>query len=214
MTRALDILRIVLGVVLAVTAFDYFLPATVPLVAQAELADPQAMQLVGVLDTSGLFAVGKFIQLAAGLLLIVNRAVPFALAAVKPTLVCGTYIALVLEGDALLAIAALGLLALAGFLMLCYLSYYAPMLVRGHLADGEDAAPGGNYESLFVNPFSGAPTRAYLGGAVSLAVALYAYWQVIPYDNGTTGLVTLIFPTVIFLIGLALSLRGGRSRSP
>ena len=214
MTRILDLLRLVLGVVLTASALDYFLPALVPLVEQSTFVDAQAAQLVGVLDTSGLFAVGKFIQLVAGLLLIVDRAVPFALAAVMPTLVCGTYIAMILEGDPLHVLAALALLALTGLLMLAYLPYYAPMLAAGHLADGEDPVPGGNYESLFVNPFSGAPTRAYLGGAVALGVAIFAYWQVIPYDNGTTGLVTLVLPGAVFLLGLTLSLMRGRRVSP
>ena len=34
MTRALDVLRLLLGVVMVLTALDYFLPALVPLVQQ------------------------------------------------------------------------------------------------------------------------------------------------------------------------------------
>ena len=207
MTRALDILRIVLGVVLVITAFGYFTPFLVTFAPPHDFADPMAARLVGTLDASGLMAVGKFVQLAGGALLLVNRATPFALAALLPVGVCAAFIAVVLEGDVPLALAALGLLALTALLALAYLPYYAAMLGAGQLADGERAEPGAHYASLFVNPLSGAPAVAYLPAALVLAAAAAFYWHVVPGLNGTTGLAVLAFPALALAVGFVRSVR-------
>ena len=75
------------------------------------------------------------------------------------------------------------------------------MLEGGQLADGEEAEDGRNFESLFVNPFGTAPAAAYLGGALVLAAALAFYWFVVPFSNGTTGLVMLAVPAVLLAAG-------------
>ncbi len=206
MSKLFLALRLLLGAILVITAVEYFLPFILPIEITYSWEDPVAARLMDMLEQSGLLAVGKFIHLAGGLLLLVNRKTPFALAALMPVNVCALFIGMFVEGDAALAIFGLVIVAVNGLLMLAILPSYARMLSAGELADGEGAEPGQNYNSLFVNPMAGAPTKAYLGGGVALAVALYAYWDVIPFANGTTGLYTLIFPGAVFAIGLVMSL--------
>ena len=203
MTRPLDLLRLLLGAVMVVTALDYFLPSLVPIVEQARWNDPMAARVMSAFDRSGLLAVAKFIHLLAGGLLLTNRAVPFALAALMPVNVCGLYISLFIEGGPLLALLAVLTVALNALLMLAYLPNYRGVLEGGQMADGEAAEVGQNYESLFVNPLSGAPPRAYLGGGLVLAAAFAFYWFVVPFANGTTGLVTLSIPALLLGAGWA-----------
>ena len=207
MTRALDMLRLLLGAVMVATALDYFLPALVPLVQQPEWNDPMAARVMTAFDRSGLLAVAKFIHLVAGALLLTNRAAPFALAALMPVNVCGLYISLFLEGEPLIAVLAVLTVGLNGLLMLAYLPYYSGVLEGGQLADGEGAEAGANYESLFANPFASAPLKAYPGGALVLAAGLAFYWFVVPFSNGTTGLVTLAVPALLLAVGWVRALR-------
>lgn len=200
MTRLLDALRLLLGVVMVVTALRYFLPPLLPFVPLAEWNDPMAARLMTAFDKSGLGAVARFIHIAAGLLLLSNRAVPFALAALMPVNVCGLFIAVLIEGAPLVATLAVLTVALNGLLMLAYLPYRG-VLEAGHLADGEGPEDGQNYESLFANPLSNAPAAAYLGAALVLAAALAFYWFVVPGLNGTTGVVTLAIPALILAVG-------------
>ena len=210
MTRALEALRLVLGAVIVLSAVEYFMPFMLPF-ELPEWDDPMAARLMTAFDRSGLLAVAKFIHIVAGALLLANRAVPFALAALMPVNVCAAYIAVALEGEPVGSALALLVLAVNGLLMLAYLPYYRGVLDGGAVADGEAPEPGRNYESLFVNPLSGAPARAYIGGALVLAGALAFYWFVVPGLNGTTGLVTLAVPALILLAGgaRALSRRRG-----
>lgn len=206
MTRPLDWLRLLLGAVMAITALAYFLPFLVPFVPPMTWDDPMAARLMGALDQSGLIAVAKFISIAAGALLLVNRLVPFALAALMPVNLVGLFISLFIEGGAVLGMLAILTVALNALLCFAYLAYYRDMLSAGQLADGEGAEPGESYASLFVNPMSNAPTAAYLGGGVVLLAALAFYWKVVPGLNGMTGLVTLAIPSVIVVVGLLQSL--------
>lgn len=201
MTRLLDVLRLLLGAVMVVTALRYFLPPLLSFVPAAEWHDPTAARLMSAFDKSGLGAVARFIHVAAGLLLLCNRAVPFALAALLPVNLCGLFIALVIEGAPLVAMLAVLTVALNGLLMLAYLPAYRGVLEGGHLADGEGPADGQNYESLFAKPLSEAPPAAYLGAALVLAGALAFYWFVVPGLNGLTGMVTLGVPTVLLAAG-------------
>ncbi len=213
MTRVLDILRIVLGAILVITSLDWFMPFLMPFMPDRDFADPMAAQLVGVFTTSGLLAVAKFILLAGGALLVLDRVVPLALAAMMPVHVCAAHIAVFVEGDALLAALALALLAANGLLMLAYLPHYKGVLESdrhgGGLADGESATEGDYYNSLFANPFSGAPAKSYLAGFAVWAAAMWFFWYVVPFTNGTTGMVTLAYPGVILLVGLVNALRKG-----
>lgn len=199
----LDALRLLLGAVMVLTAVDYFLPAIFPFDAVRDWQEPVAARLMGAFDESGLLAVAKFIQLVGGTLLLVNRAAPFALAAIMPVNTCGMFIALFLEGDPLIALLGVLTVALNALLMLAYLPYYRGLLRGGELADGEAREAGSNFESLFVNPLSGAPLSAYFGGGAVLLAAFWFYWDVVPFANGTMGLYVLIFPAIIFAIGLA-----------
>ncbi len=202
MTRPLDILRILLGAILVVTALRYFMPFLLPFVPQHAWSDPMALRVMTAFEHSGLLAVAKFIHLVGGLTLLTNRFSPFALAAVLPVNICGLFISVLIEGDALLGVLALALVALNGLLMLSYLPYYAGVLSRDYLADGESSTAGDNYESLFVNPASGAPVGAYVGGGLVLLAALAFYWRVVPGLNSWTGLAVIAIPAVLFAIGL------------
>jgi len=202
----LDALRVLLGAVMVVTALQYFLPPLLPFLPTATWEDPMSIRVMTAFDRSGLLAVAKFIHLAAGALLLVNRAVPFALAALMPVNVCGTYIALFVEGDAVIGLLALLTIALNALLMLAYLPSYRGVLEGGQLADGEAPQAGGNYDSLFVNPLSRAPASAYPGAALVLAAAAAFYWYVVLGLNSTTGLVVLAIPAVLLAVGWARAL--------
>jgi hypothetical protein len=206
MTRTLDALRVLLGAVMVVTALQYFLPSLLPFLPTTTWEDPMSIRVMTAFDRSGLLAVAKFIHLVAGALLLVNRGVPFALAALAPVNVCGTYISLFVEGDALIGLLAVLTMALNALLMFAYLPWYRGVLEPGQLADGEGAEDGQNYNSLFVNPLSNAPAGAYLGAALVLAAALAFYWFVVLGLNSTTGLVVLAIPTLLLVIGWARAL--------
>ena len=207
MTRQLEALRLLLGAVMVVMAIQYFMPFLLPFLRGPTWEDPMAARLMSAFDRSGLLAVAHFIHLVAGALLLSNRAVPFALAALMPVNVCGTFIALFLEADPLLAVFAVLTLGLNALLMLAYLPWYRGVLEGGQLADGEGAEAGANYESLFANPFANAPSKAYFGGALVLAAALAFYWVVVPFSNGTSGLVTLAVPALLLAVGWVSALR-------
>ncbi len=200
--RPIDMLRIALGLIMVPSALAYFLPDVLPWVRTATWAEPMSVRLMGQLDASGLLAVAKFIQLTGGLALLLNRAVPFALAAMAAVNVCGAFVAVLIEGAPLLGTLALGVLALNATLMFTYLPAYRAMLVAGAVADGEEAEPGARFESLFVNPLAGASRTACLFAAMPLAGAWLFYWQVVPFGNGPTGLVVLVFPTLVWLVNL------------
>lgn len=201
MTRTLDALRLLLGAVMAITAIRYFMPFLLPLVPTARWDDPMALRLMTAFDRSGLLAVAKFIHLVAGVLLLTNRAVPFALAALMPVNLCGLFISLFIEADPIVGPLAVLTVALNALLMLAYLPAYRGVLEGGQLADGEAPEPGRNYASLFVNPLGKAPAAAYPAAALVLAAALAFYWRVVPGLNGTTGLVTLAVPAALLAAG-------------
>jgi len=210
MTRLLHALRILLGAGLVLTALQYFMPFLVTFVPTTTWDDAMTARLMTAFDKSGLLAVAKFIHLVAGALLLTNRAVPFALAALVPVNLCGTFIALFVEGDPLVGLVAVATLALNGLLMLAYLPAYRGVLEGGQLADGEGPEAGANYETLFVNPLSGAPPAAYPGAALVLAAAGAFYWFVVLGLNSTTGLIVLALPAAMLAIGwvCALTRRG------
>jgi len=206
MTGTLHALRLLLGTLMAVTAIQYFLPSLVPFLPTATWEDPMSVRLMTAFDRSGLLAVARFIHLVAGALLLSNRAVPFALAALMPVNLCGLFISLFVEGDLLIATLAVLIVALNGLLMLAYLPAYRGVLEAGQLADGEGPEDGRNYESLFANPLGNAPPAAYAGAALVLAAALGFYAFVVPGLNGTTGLVTLALPALLLAAGWARAL--------
>lgn len=211
MIRPLDALRVLLGAVMVVTALQYFMPFLLPFLPTVTWEDPMTVRLMRAFDTSGLLAVAKFIHLAAGALLLANRAVPFALAALMPVNLCGLQIALFIEGDPLVAVLAVLTVALNALLMLAYLPAYRGVLDGGQLADGEGPEDGENYVSLYSNPLANTPARAYPAAALVLVLALAFYWFVVPGLNAVTGVVTLAVPTVLLVIGWVRSL--GRQRA-
>jgi hypothetical protein len=210
MTRTLHALRLLLGTLMAATAIQYFLPFLLPFLPTATWEEPMSVRLMTAFDRSGLLAVARFIHLVAGALLLSNRTVPFALAALMPVNLCGLFISLIIEGDPLIATLAVLIVALNGLLMLAYLPAYRGVLEADQLADGEGPEDGRNYESLFVNPLGNAPPRAYAGAALVLTAAIAFYWWVVPGLNSLTGLVTLAVPALLLAIGWARAL--GRNR--
>jgi hypothetical protein len=206
MSRLFDALRLLLGAVMVVTAVQYFMPFLLPFLPAARWDDPMTLRLMAGFDKSGLLAVAKFIHVVAGVLLLANRAVPFALAALMPVNVCGAFMAVLIEGDTLLAVLALLTVALNALLMFAYFGAYRGVLEGGQLADGESAEPGGNYASLYVNPLSGAPAEAYPGAALVLVAALAFYWYVVPGLNSRTGVIVLAVPAVLLVFGWVRSL--------
>jgi hypothetical protein len=211
MTRALDVLRLLLGVVMVVTALQYFLPSLVTFWPAYQWQDPMAVRLMGEFDRSGLRAVAEFIHLVAGALLLVNRGVPFALAALAPVNVCGTFISLLVEGEPLIGLYAIVIMAANALLMFAYLPSYRGVLSPGQLADGEGPENGQNYMSLFTNPMSKASGPTYPGAAAVLVAAMAFYWFVVPGLNSTTGLVVLAVPAVLLAAGWARAL--GRKKA-
>jgi putative oxidoreductase len=208
MTRALDALRVLLGAVMVITAIQYFMPFLLGFLPRAAWHDPLAVRLLTAFDKSGLYAVAKFIHLVGGMLLLSNRAVPFALTAILPVNLCGAFIAVIVEADPLLATLAVLTIALNGLLMLAYLPAYSGVLEGGHLADGEAPEAGRNYESLFANPLANAPPSAYPKAAAVLAAALAFFWFVVPGLNSMTGIVTLAVPTLVLAVGWIRALTG------
>ncbi|GAA5055435.1 hypothetical protein GCM10023208_19310 [Erythrobacter westpacificensis] len=206
MIRPVDMLRIALGAITVPTALAYFLPDLLPWVRTAQWQGAMATRLMGQLDASGLLAVAKFIQLAGGIALLLNRAVPFALAAMVAVNVCGAFVAALIDGGVLLSLLAPAVLALNVVLMLAYLPAYRGVLALRALADGESAQPGENYESLFVIPLSRASRKACLIAALPLIGAAWFFWQVVPGLNSLTGLIVLVLPA------LALLANFGRAR--
>ncbi len=153
-------------------------------------------RLMTSLEASGLLAVAKFIQLTGGLAMLLNRAVPFALAAMAAVNVCGAFVALLIEGDGLLATLALLVLALNTLLMFAYIDAYRGVLAQEVLADGEGPERGANYASLFTHPLAGAPIKACLVALVVLLAAALFYWRVVLGLNSLTGLVVLVWPAL------------------
>jgi len=200
-TGALHALRVLLGAVMVITAVQYFMPFLLPFLPTATWDDPMSARLMTAFDRSGLLAVAKFIHLVAGALLLSNRAVPFALAALLPVNSCGLFISLFIEGEPVVAVLAVLTVALNALLMLAYLPSYRGVLEGGQLADGEGAEAGQNYESLFASPLGNTPPSAYVGGALVLAAALAFYWFVVPGLNATTGVATLAIPALLLAVG-------------
>jgi len=201
-------LRCVLGVVLAATSLAYFLPSLLPMIAPLPFADPMTLRLLSAFEASGLLAVAKFILLAGGMMLVLNRAVPFALTAILCVLVCAAFMATLVEASFVSAALASALLALTAVLMLAYLPAYRAVLATGALADGEADAPGENYNSVFVDPRGTIPRRGLLEASLVLIAALSFYYWVVPFANGDTGLVVLALPSAILLTHLFKDLFG------
>lgn len=202
MLRPLNLLQWALGIIMVPTALAYFLPDLLPFVRTAQWEGEMATRLMDQLDASGLLAVAKFVQLVGGLALLLNRAVPFALAAMVTVNVCGAFVAVLIEGAPGLSVMALGVLALNALLMFAYIDAYAGVLANGAVADGETAEPGENYNSLFVNPMAGASRKSLLVALVPLLGAAWFFWKVVLGLNSLTGLVVLVLPALAWLVSM------------
>ena len=200
MIRPLDGLRVLLGAILLLTAMAWLIPAWVQFIPAQQWHDPMALRLFAAFEASGLLGVAKGIHLVTGLALILNRATPLALAAVMTVNVCGAFIAVLIEAEPVGAVLALALAALNALLMLAHLPAYSAMLAPATLADGEGAEAGANYNSVFVNPLSGASRKACLIAALPLLAAAVFYWKVVLGLNSLTGLAVLVLPALALLV--------------
>lgn len=121
MARLTTLARLLLGLAFVVSAATYVVPLRPPRAPSAE-----ALRFLDAFAATGLLAVVKIVELAAGLALLANRAVPLALALLAPLLVgiLGFNVALAPASTALPA----ALLALELFLAWRYRGAFAPML--------------------------------------------------------------------------------------
>lgn len=205
MTRPLEMLRLLLGAILLLTALGWLLPMLLPFIPKQQWHDPMAARLMAAFGASGLLGVAKGIHLAAGLALVLNRAAPAGLAAAMTVNVCGAFIAVLIEAQPVGAALALALVALNALLMFAYMPAYRAMLAPGALADGEGAQAGANYNSLFVNPLAGAPRNACLIAALPLVAAAVFFWKVVLGQSSLTGLVVLMVPALVLVVGAVRS---------
>jgi putative oxidoreductase len=122
MKRITPVARVLLGLVFVVFATNYFVPF---LPAQPMPPQP-ALAFAGALMASGLMTMLKVVELAAGLALLANRAVPLALALLAPIIVGIAFFHLVLApaGTPI----ALAVVALELVLAWAYRNAYRPML--------------------------------------------------------------------------------------
>lgn len=123
MHRIAPIARTLLGLAFLTFGLNFFIPF---LPAPNHPMPPEAGMLAGGLLASGLFTFIKAIEVAAGLALVANRAVPLALALLAPILVGinGFHLGLGVPG----AFPGLALLALELLVAWSYRSAFAPML--------------------------------------------------------------------------------------
>jgi hypothetical protein len=84
MTHLTSIARILLGLAFTAFSINYFVPF---LPAPSDPPPPDALAFLGVFAGSGMLALVKLFELAAGVLLLTNRFVPLALALLAPILV-------------------------------------------------------------------------------------------------------------------------------
>jgi uncharacterized membrane protein YphA (DoxX/SURF4 family) len=89
-----------------------------------------ANTLVDTMNESGIFWFAKGTEVIAGLLLITGKWVPLALMLALPISVVIAYVDIALTGRPLYAVIGLINLLWNGGLMLAYLKYYQPFLVR------------------------------------------------------------------------------------
>ena len=125
--------RLIFGASMLLGGANHFLGLYPAAAGQA----PLAAQLMGAFTHSGLLDVAMAVQLVAGALLLAGVFVPVALAVLMPISVCALYWVLGLERDLIGSVLVLAAFGLNGLLMLAYLDYYRPMLVRRALAVGE-----------------------------------------------------------------------------
>lgn len=123
MNRITPLLRILLGLAFLTFGLNYFAPF---LPTPSAVHPPEALAFLGAMVTSGLLGFVKGIEIAAGLALLANRAVPLALALLAPILVGINYFHLALDPSG--SLPGLVLLAIELVLAWSYRGAFAPML--------------------------------------------------------------------------------------
>jgi putative oxidoreductase len=122
-------LRVLLGLTFVAVSLSYF----VPFLPEPAPPPAEALAYAGALISAKLLLVVKLVELAAGILLLSNRFVPLALAALAPILVGIVHFHAVLAPGGLPL--ALGVLVLELALAWLYRDAFAPMLrARAHPA--------------------------------------------------------------------------------
>jgi hypothetical protein len=127
--------RVALGLGFTLFSLNYFVPFLPP----QGPPPPEALGFLGAFAGSGMLALVKALELAAGVALLSNRFVPLALAVLAPILVgiAAFHVLLAPAGLALVV----GLLGLELFLAWAYRASFAPMLHARTAATASGPAP-------------------------------------------------------------------------
>lgn len=130
MNRVLPVVRILLGLVFVVFSANYF----VTFLPEPKAPTGDLAVVAGALVTAKFMAVVKALELAAGLALLVNRAVPLALAILAPIIIAITVFHAVLAPSGI--VLPVVLIAFELVLAWGYRSAFAPMLRLQVTPDG------------------------------------------------------------------------------
>jgi len=160
---------------------------------------PLADLLMTSLANSKLLYVALTVQLVAGVLLLANVLVPFALCAQMMISANTLFWALFLEQSPLGALLALVAFALNGLLMIAYLPWYKEILRRHSHAAGEEPGPA-TYDALFVSNAGSTAKGDYIPAMVLVlaVIAFYAYF--VPGRSGQFSMLVALYPLFTLLI--------------
>lgn len=196
MSARLLALRLAFGALLVVNGINHFAG---PFVAEPAGSAPLAFQLMTAVRDSHLLDVVVAIQAVAGLAILADLAVPFALAVAMPVSVCAAFWGVILEQHVAMALIALVMLAANAALMFAHLDAYRGVLQRRALAVGEGPEPPAHYDGLYMNPAGRAPP-AFVARSVVLLLAFAFYWFLVPGRTGMFARMTLGLPAVLLLV--------------
>ncbi|MEO5707642.1 MAG: hypothetical protein ABIT10_01210 [Alteraurantiacibacter sp.] len=195
--RLLPIFRLILGLLLALTALDNVLAVYLPFPVGST---PIAFEFLEALHFSRLIYLAMGVMLVAGFALLADRFVPLALAVVMPVLVCMLYWALVLENSLGWSLLAAAMVGLAALLMFAHLPAYAGMLQTRPLAVGESDAE--RYERLYAWPVGVTAPRAVALALLPLAGVAAFYHFIVPSLLAFYCIVVLIYPLGVLVLRL------------
>lgn len=131
MLRVVTVVRIILGAFMAFGGINYYFNF-VPL---PELT-PATQAFMTQLEVSGLFDLAKVIEVTAGVLLLVNRFVPAAIAMLMPVSVVIFYTDMVLQNSLVSHAAGVMEASLQLVLLFAYAQYFMPLLTMRSSSNG------------------------------------------------------------------------------
>lgn len=187
--------RIIFGGGIALYAANYLFLSLWPAPTGSE---PLALQLMTSLINSRLIEVAMWMQLIAGVMILVGISVPAALCLQLNISVCALYWSVILDQQLLNTIVTVVVFALNALLMLSYLPYYRGTLQRRALSIGEESGSK-NYDALFVS-VNGSISRAqFLPALILVLVAMAFYDNFVVGNMGQFCIVTLFYPAFVLL---------------